>query len=79
MALFGKKKNQIDLTVPEMSCGHCEARITSLLGALPEVREVRADSKTRIATLILKGDVRPSAESIAAALADSGYSAELKS
>ena len=78
MGLFGKNKNQMQLSVPEMSCGHCEAKIRNLLGELPEVTEVKADSRNKVATLVLNDDMRPSIEAISAALADSGYTAEPK-
>ena len=78
MGLFAKKKSQMLLTVPEMSCGHCEAKIQHLLGALPEVKEVKADSSSKIATLTLNQDAEPSLDSISAALSGSGYSAQPK-
>ncbi|TVR32912.1 MAG: copper chaperone [Spirochaetaceae bacterium] len=78
MGLFAKKKSRMLLTVPEMSCGHCEAKIQTLLGALPQVKEVKADSKSKIATLTLEQDAEPSLESISEALSGSGYSAQPK-
>ena len=38
---------QVTLTTPDMSCGHCAARIEAAVGALPGVARVAADPATK--------------------------------
>ncbi len=77
MGLFSKS-NAIKLNVPDMSCGHCEAKVTDALSKLQTVAEVQADSKSKRATLKLSGDDTPSQEEIDEALRATGYSATIE-
>ncbi|MFP4644056.1 MAG: heavy-metal-associated domain-containing protein [Spirochaetales bacterium] len=77
MGLF-KKSNRITLRVPDMSCGHCEAKVSDALGKLETVAAVKADSKKKRATLTLSGEKAPTQEEIQRALEGSGYSATIE-
>jgi len=77
MGLFSKK-NQLKVNVPDMNCGHCEAKVTDALSKLDSVSDVKADSKSKIATLTLKGEQRPTQDDISNALEGSGYSATIE-
>ncbi len=77
MGLFSKK-NQLELNVPDMNCGHCEAKVSDALSKLEGVSEVKADSKSKIAKLTLKGERTPSQDEISKALEGSGYSATIQ-
>lgn len=78
MGLFGSKSNKMTLHVPDMNCGHCEAKVSDALGKLENVSEVKADSKKKLATLTLVDDQAPSQEDISQALEGSGYTATIK-
>ncbi len=77
MGLFNKS-NQVKLHVPDMNCGHCEAKVTDALSKLDTVSEVKADSKKKRATLTLKADTAPTQAEIEKALEGSGYSATIE-
>lgn len=77
MGLFSKT-NQVNLTVPDMNCGHCEAKVSDALSKIEGVKSVKADSKSKIATLTLSGDHTPSQDEIEKALEGSGYSASIR-
>lgn len=77
MGLFNKS-NQLKLKVPDMSCGHCEAKVSDALSKLESVTEVKADSRKKQATLKLKGDAAPTQEQIEQALEGTGYSATIE-
>lgn len=59
------------LSVPEMTCGHCKASVESRLAALPDAGTVTVDLTTR--QVVLNGQA--SAESAVKALAEIGFSA----
>ena len=42
---------QVSLTVPDISCSHCEATVKGALVPLPGVREVRVDIPTKRVTV----------------------------
>ena len=42
---------QVTLTVPDISCGHCEATVKGALAPLPGVRDVRVDIPTKRVTV----------------------------
>ena len=42
---------QVTLTVPDISCGHCEATVKGALAPLPGVREVQVDIPTKKVTV----------------------------
>lgn len=39
--------NQVTLTSPDISCGHCVATIENEVGALPGVQNVKANADTK--------------------------------
>jgi copper chaperone len=43
--------NQIELTVPEMTCGHCEAAIQKEVSAVEGVSSVVVDFDTKLVTV----------------------------
>ncbi len=63
---------QVTLTAPDISCGHCEATITRALGALDGVRRVEANAATKQVAVEFD-PARVSPNQIEAALADAGY------
>jgi copper chaperone len=71
MGLFGKKTEMV-VTVPEMSCPHCELKVNNALSALAGVSAVKADAKSKHVTITCKADA-VSLETVAAALAEVGY------
>jgi copper chaperone len=42
---------QVTLTVPDISCSHCETTVKGALAPLPGVREVRVDIPTKRVTV----------------------------
>jgi copper chaperone len=42
---------QVVLTVPDISCGHCEATVKGALAPLPGVRDVRVDIPAKQVTV----------------------------
>mgnify|MGYP006306810529 CR=1 FL=1 len=74
MALFGTKT--IEYTVPNMACGHCEAKVKAALEEMPKVKRVDASSESKLATLHYKGDQPPTLGAVNSALEGSGYFAE---
>jgi copper chaperone CopZ len=42
---------QVVLTVPDISCSHCEATVTKALAPLPGVRHVRVDIPAKRVTV----------------------------
>jgi copper chaperone len=60
----------IELTLPNMTCGHCVSRVTRALKALDPAAKVEVDlGQQRVK---IQSDVPK--EAITAALADAGYS-----
>jgi copper chaperone len=43
--------NQVVLTVPDISCGHCEATVKGALAPVPGVCSVRVDIPTKQVTV----------------------------
>ena len=43
--------SRVILTVPDISCSHCEATVKGALAPLPGVREVRVDISTKRVTV----------------------------
>lgn len=62
----------IELSVPEMSCGHCHKAVTGALLAVPGVKGVAIDASERRAKV--EGEAAPAA--LIAALAGIGYDAK---
>jgi Cu2+-exporting ATPase len=63
-----------ELSVPEIHCGACVARIERLLGALPEVEKARANLSTRRVTVDWRGEHPPG---LIAVLSEAGFPAHL--
>ncbi len=64
----------IELSVPDMSCGHCVATITKTVKDLDNAATVTADLATRSVTIDTKADKG----TIAAALEEAGYPSSVK-
>jgi copper chaperone len=62
----------ITLTAPDMSCGHCEMSVQNRLGALEGVAEVKASSQTKHIDLSFDPS-KVTLETIKAELDDEGY------
>lgn len=60
-------------TVPGMSCGHCEASVKRELSAVPGVRAVDVDLKTKLVTV--SGASLDDA-ALRAAIVEAGYEAK---
>ena len=73
MGLFSNSK--VEFTVPNMACGHCEAKVKAALEAMPSTKKVEASSESKVATIHYKGDA-PTLEKVNQALEGSGYFAE---
>jgi copper chaperone CopZ len=74
--LFGKKKQQIELVVRGMSCGHCEMRVKKALTEVPGVLDAEAshEREQAVVTVDPKQVVPP--EALVAAVQAAGYEAE---
>ena len=76
MGLFSKSGNStVEYTIPNMACGHCEAKVKSALEGMESVKKVDASSKTKLATIHYDGDA-PTLDAVNSALETSGYFAE---
>jgi copper chaperone len=64
---------QLQLAISGMTCGHCVARVTKALGALPGVLVEKVDVGS---ALVSYRAAAVSAESILRAVRDLGYEAE---
>ena len=62
--------NQIELTVPEMTCGHCEAAIQKEVSAVEGVSSVVVDLETKLVTVSGSGLDR---EAVVAAIDEAGF------
>ena len=58
-------------TVQGMTCGHCVAAVTEEVSAIPGVTDVAVDLGTGRVTV--QADADPSAEAVAAAVDEAGY------
>jgi copper chaperone len=65
---------QEELTVPNISCGHCVSAIESELSDVEGVTSVKADAETK--TVVVKWDAPASIEKIRATLAEINYPAQ---
>ncbi len=63
---------QITLTVPDISCGHCVATVQTVVGALDGVERVQADAETKRVEVAFD-PARVSRPGIEAALDAAGY------
>jgi copper chaperone len=62
--------DQIELTVPEMTCGHCEAAIQKEVSAVVGVSSVVVDLETKLVTVSGSGLDR---EAVVAAIDEAGF------
>jgi P-type Cu+ transporter len=69
----------ITFKVADMSCGHCEKRITSALSAIPGVQACKANSKSSLVELSLSPNTTLCAEDLAAIISEAGYTPQLVS
>ena len=63
---------QITLTAPDISCGHCVATVQTAVGALDGVERVQADAETKRIEVAFD-PARVSRPRIEAALDEAGY------
>ena len=75
--LFGKKGEQIELTVHGMSCGHCEMRVKKALTAVPGVQDATASHERELATVTIAPGQEVTVDQLVAAVTEAGYEAEL--
>jgi copper chaperone len=76
MALFGKKDQEVELTVRGMTCGHCEMRVTKALTGVEGVRKAEVDREREQAIVTVDPKAEVSLESLVAAVEAAGYQAE---
>jgi len=62
--------DQIELSVPEMTCGHCEAAIQKEVSAVEGVSSVVVDLETKLVTVSGSGLDR---EAVVAAIDEAGF------
>ena len=76
MGIFSKKSKQPDvvLAIPEMSCGHCEKKITDVLSQVEGVHKVSADASAQEARVFGSA----SADQLIQALESTPYSGKVK-
>jgi copper chaperone CopZ len=69
---FGKKAETVVLKVSGMMCGHCAARVEGALTALKGVKSAKVDLQAATVTVVST----QSAEVLAKAITDAGYTVE---
>ena len=77
--LFGKKKQQIELVVRGMSCGHCEMRVKKALVEVPGVLDAEASHEREQAMVTVDPKQAVSLDALVAAVQAAGYEAETPS
>jgi len=65
---------EVTLTAPDISCGHCVLRIREEVGALPGVIGVDANESTKMVDISFDSS-KVTLDQIEAALAEAGYPA----
>ncbi|MEB5970163.1 heavy-metal-associated domain-containing protein [Enterococcus gallinarum] len=60
--------------VPDMSCGHCKAKIEKEVNGLPGVQTAEVNVDTKV--LSVTSDENLTVDEIVAAVAEAGYTAE---
>lgn len=75
MGLFSKNKS-VEYRVPDMNCGHCEAKVTAALETLEVVKRVRATSADKRLVIEYRGEEAPDLASVNAVLEPAGYPAQ---
>ena len=73
MALFGRKKESIELPVTGMTCGHCEMRVKKALEGVPGVKDAKTDHEKDLAVITTEGDV--DMDALVKAVEEAGYEA----
>jgi copper chaperone len=63
---------QVSLTAPDISCGHCVATVQEAVGSLQGVERVAADAQTKRVEVVFDSTQTSVAE-IEAALDEAGY------
>jgi copper chaperone CopZ len=71
--LFGRKKNEREITVTGMTCNHCEMRVKMALEKVQGVKEARTDHEKDLAVITTDGDV--DMDALVQAVKDAGYEA----
>lgn len=72
MGLFGSRKT-VEFTVPDMNCGHCEAKVTAAVKTLDGVVGVTATSADKKLVIQYKGDAAPDFATVNGVLEPAGY------
>lgn len=75
MGLFGSKR-RVEFRVPEMNCGHCEAKVSGAARGIAGVKKVYATSSDKRLVLEYRGDTAPDIETLNAVLKPVGYEAQ---
>ncbi len=65
--------NQTILSVPGMTCGHCQAAVTTELAKVPGVRSVRVDLATKLVTVEAEAGVELDRDAMVAAVDEAGF------
>jgi copper chaperone CopZ len=73
MALFGKDKKTMDLTVTGMTCGHCEMRVKMALEKVQGVKKAKADNTKDRDVITYDGEI--DMYEMVQAVKDAGYEA----
>jgi copper chaperone len=76
MPLFGKKGQEVKLTVRGMTCGHCEMRVHKALSGVEGVRKAEVDREREQAIVTVDPKAAVALESLVAAVEAAGYQAE---
>jgi len=74
MGLFTKKES-MSISIPDMSCGHCEAKVTAALKGVKDVTAMKIDLPGKKATLTINSGLN--FEVVNEALSKAGYPAQL--
>lgn len=74
MGLFGSSR-KVEFTVPDMNCGHCEAKVTAALETVDGITKIKATSKDKRLVVEYSGDQAPDLATINAVLEPAGYPA----
>jgi Cu+-exporting ATPase len=75
MGLFGTKKS-VEYRVPDMNCGHCEAKVTAALEGVSGVKKVKATSSDKRLVIEYSGEIAPDLVTVNGVLEPAGYPAQ---
>ncbi|MEX2444125.1 MAG: heavy-metal-associated domain-containing protein, partial [Alkalispirochaeta sp.] len=73
--LFGKS-NTVEYAVPDISCGHCEAKVTAALEGVDGIKKVKASAKDKRVVIQYTGDSAPDLDTVNKVLEPAGYPAQ---